>query len=321
MNVSVQRKTLQFYGLPLFLPLLCYVAIPTRNFYWDGVAFAIYIEKRLPAASLAHPNHLGYAIWSAWLYEGVQTMGISTRALFVMQAANGVLAGFCVLLLHACLRRNGVPPAIAVPAALAFAFTATWWRFATDANAYVPSIFLLLAAWALLERPRTTAMAGLAHAGAILFHQLAILFLPFALVRLRQRPREMAVYSACALLPAAAAYLAAFFAVSAQPTVRGLIEWGIYHSPDSGFSFHPLVNIALTIRGTFRLFFGGKLGDFAGGAMSWMALSAFAAASGALLFHTWRAARTGVGVSFLLSSEQETQKEQTFSTSVRPVAA
>ena len=36
----------------LFLPLAAYLAFPTRNFYWDGIAFAIDIEKGVPPESV-----------------------------------------------------------------------------------------------------------------------------------------------------------------------------------------------------------------------------------------------------------------------------
>jgi len=109
-----------------------------------------------------------------------------------------------------------------VPIALAFGFSATWWKFATDANAYVPSIFLLLCAYILLERPGTTALAGLAQAGAMLFHELAFLFLLVAFVRLRKSRRSLSVYAATAVIPVAAAYLAGYIAASDHATVTGL---------------------------------------------------------------------------------------------------
>ena len=101
---------------------------------------------------------------------------------------------------------------LALAGSLLFGFPATWWKFSTDANAYIPSILLLLCTdyiqarrlearrlearrleargWRppRLEARRSTVVAGLAHAGAMLFHELAILFLPVALFRLRKNP-------------------------------------------------------------------------------------------------------------------------------------
>ncbi|MCU1261890.1 MAG: hypothetical protein JWO80_4775 [Bryobacterales bacterium] len=283
-------------ALLLVLPLIFYFTLPTRDFYWDGVAFAINIEKQLPVASLVHPSHIAYTLCGAWLYDLTKTVGVHTRALFILQAANSVLAELCVILLYISLRLRDVPATLSVPMALAFAFSATWWKFATDANAYVPSIFLLLCAYILLEHPRTTALAGLAQAGAMLFHELAFLFLLVALVRLRRSRRSLSVYAATAMIPVAAAYLAAYIAASDHATITGLFPWITSHSPDSGFSFNPLTNAALSLRGTFRLFFGGRLRDFAGDPISKVALTVLVIATVSFLIWMWRGVRRGAKV-------------------------
>src|ERR1700741_4111519 len=74
--------------LLLALPLFVYLALPTRNFYWDGIAFATNIEKHLPASSLVYSSHPAYALCGAWMYGFSEIAGIHTRALFIMQAAN-----------------------------------------------------------------------------------------------------------------------------------------------------------------------------------------------------------------------------------------
>lgn len=275
--------------LLLALPLLFYCALPSRNFYWDGVAFAIDIEKRLPAASLASPSHLIYMLWGAWLFQLAGSAGIHTRALFVMQAANCVLGGLSVILVYQCLRLRKMPEMLSIAGALVFGFSATWWRFATDANAYVPSIFLLLCADILLENPSGAVLAGFAQAGAMLFHELALLFLPVALFRLRKTRPAMLAYAAAALIPVAAAYLAAYQAASNH---TGFFAWLTTHSPDSGFFFNPFTNLALSVRGTARLFFGGKLRDFAGDAISKAAVAGLLVAAIAFLAYARRAIRT-----------------------------
>jgi hypothetical protein len=273
------------------LPLLFYCALPTRNFYWDGVAFAITIEGRPPAASLFSPSHLLYMLWGSWLYRLAEAAGIHTRALFVMQAANGVLAGLSVILFYRCLRTWDVPAGIGAAGALALAFSAAWWRFAGDANAYVPAIFLLLCAYLLLGNPRTIVLAGLAHVGAMLFHELAIFFLPVALLSLRKDRRSLAAYTAAALVPVGATYAAAYRAASRIAPVPGFFSWVTEHSPDSGFSFNPFTNAFLSLRGTARLFFGGRVGDFMGDGISRAALLALAVATIAFLIAGWRAIR------------------------------
>ena len=66
------------------------------------------------------------------------------RVLFLMQALNGILAGLSVLLVYRILREITGSEFRSRWLALWFAFSATWWRFATDADAYIPSVFFLL---------------------------------------------------------------------------------------------------------------------------------------------------------------------------------
>jgi len=278
-------------ALPLALPLLVYLFLPTRNFYWDGVAFAIDIEKGLPAAALFHPSHLIYKLWGAWIYGACESLGLHIRALFAMQAANAIIGAGCVVLVHRRLCARGLATPESVAGALIFAFSATWWKFAADANAYVPSIFLLLCAYALLDERRPVVLAGLAHAGAMVFHELAILFLPVALYRLSADRRRAGLYAASALAPVGVAYVVAYRMAAHDPTPLGFLGWITAHAPDSGFSIQAVSDAWLSIRGSLRLFFGGKLSDFSGGAVSWIGLIALGAAAAALVVTLRRASR------------------------------
>lgn len=276
------------------LPLILYVAIPTRNFYWDGVAFAIDIEKHLPFGSLVHPSHLLYKVWGAWLFRIVEVLGIHARCLFVLQAANGVLAGLCVILLYRTLLKRNVPRNLALAGSMLFGFSATWWKFASDADAYIPSILLLLCADHLLESRRSTVAAGLAHAGAMLFHELAILFLPVALFRLRKNPKSMASYLAAAFLPVVLAYLVAYRAASTTTSsVGGFFTWITAHSSDSKFSLNLGFNLIQTALGTARLLFGGRFSDLAGDPITIGALVCLLLATLVFWINLWRAARDG----------------------------
>ena len=70
----------------LALPVAVYLLLPTRNYYWDGVAFAINVEKQLPPRDTLHPNHLIYTTANVWLYHAVLLIGLKTRALFLHSA-------------------------------------------------------------------------------------------------------------------------------------------------------------------------------------------------------------------------------------------
>lgn len=252
------HDALRLGRLWLALPLAIYLLLPTRNYYWDGVAFAINVEKQLPLRDTLHPNHLLYAAAHVWLYRAALLIGLKTRALFLMQFVNSLLAGGSVVLLYRALRRRTIPTESAIAGALAFAFAATWWKFSTDADAYIPSILLLLCANDLIETRRSVLLAGVTHAAAMLFHELAFLFLPIALFRLKE-PKKALSYAACSLGPTGIAYSLAYWAVFGRFRAAGLAGWLMAHSPDAAFSWLLLRDLGLTLTGTLRLFFGGRL--------------------------------------------------------------
>jgi hypothetical protein len=119
-------------------------------------------------------------------------------------------------------------------------------------DAYVPGVFFLVAAYAAAEKGRG-ALAGLLHAAAMLFHQLAILAAPALLLVLR---RPFPYGFAYPLVFAAYAY--AYWGRDWQPPAP-FLAWVASHSTDSAFSFDPIRGVLLSVRGTLRLFFGGKL--------------------------------------------------------------
>ncbi|HEY3740647.1 MAG TPA: hypothetical protein VGL53_12425 [Bryobacteraceae bacterium] len=274
----------------LALPFLFYCLFPTRNYYWDGLAFAIDIEKHPLSSALLYPSHLIYESFGGWLYRLSEIAGMHTRALYLMQGANCVLAGLSVFLLDKCLRLRNVPADIAVAWALVFGFSATWWRFASDANAYVPAIFLLLCAEILLESNRVTAAAVLT-ACAMLFHELAVLFLLVALIRLFPKTKTALLFLAIAVVPVALAYVIAYHAGPGGAPGNGFFAWVTWHSPDSSFSFRPLNDVIVSLRGTLRLFFGGRLAEFAGDAVSKVSVAVLAAAIAAFFVALWQAIR------------------------------
>jgi hypothetical protein len=273
----------------LLLPLAAYLLFPTRNFYWDGVSSAIEIEKNFPPSALAHPNHLIYTLCGAWPYEAFHWIGLPIRALYLMQTANCLLAGLAVMLLFRCLRIEGWSNEQGLIAAWTFGFSATWWKFATDANAYIPAIFLLLCSHLLLENPRTAWFAVLAHACAMLFHELAIFFLPVALLLLWKRKSLMLAYCAEAIAPVTVGYVWAYQEAPFPNGAPGFFTWLTSHSSDSGFSFNPIRDLVYTLRGTLRLFFGGRFPDVVRNPLSVVLFVLLAAALAGLLISVRRA--------------------------------
>jgi hypothetical protein len=246
--------------------LLVYAALPTKNYYWDGVGFAQTIEDAQRWPALLHSNHLVYNLIGDAVYRA---LGASVRALYVLQAMNALFAAVTVYLLFGVVESITKYRRATLLLTGLFAFSGTWWRFATDANAYILSVCLLTACALLLaphQRARPIAVAVL-HVCAILVHELAVLFFPAALFALWHeqpedpRQRRMArvlLYAALAGTLTIGAYIAAFVAQNGGIAPRAFWAWTTSHAEDAAFSFHPLQNAAATTRSWVQLFLTGR---------------------------------------------------------------
>jgi hypothetical protein len=250
-----------------------YLLLPTRLYFWDGVCFSLNIEApNASASSLLHPNHLiynliGYAVW-----KGLSAAGIALRVLPLLQALNALFAAATVYLVWQVLKEATHSASCSTWSTLIFAFSATWWKYATDADAYILSTFFLVLSFWFVTRPRARPFAaGLAHSAAMLLHQLALFFLPVALLGIyygcsrrqaskHQRMLAIATYAITAVIVTAVPYISAFMLWSKPPAdIRGFLKWITTYSEDLPFfSFDLLRNTQLTLRGTVRLFFGGR---------------------------------------------------------------
>src|SRR4051812_15262703 len=73
--------------------LIIYLAIPTRNYYWDGIGFAQNIEDASGLSpSLLHPNHLIYTATGYLEYHLVHLLGFQMRSLTVLRIANSAFS-------------------------------------------------------------------------------------------------------------------------------------------------------------------------------------------------------------------------------------
>jgi hypothetical protein len=244
-----------------------YAVLPTKNYYWDGVSFAQDIEQagRFGAPSfwlsLIRPNHLlydslGYVVWIA-----LHSMGLQVRAIAVLQAINMVLAAVSAHILQRTLLRLTQSIYLSTTLTLLFAFSAVFWRFATDADAYIPSVLFLVASYHVLctsskSRPL---LVGILHAGAMLIHQLAIFFFPAAAlgVYLKGGRRALLQYCAVAAGVTLPAYYAGFWLQQRSARFGPFVHWLTFHSPDVSFTFTLSKDLAITLMNYPRLFLGG----------------------------------------------------------------
>ena len=254
---------------------LIYLSFLTKNYYWDGIAFAQSIEDAPGInSSLLHPNHLIYNLLGYVFYRALNVFGINIRAVTALQMLNGALGAVCAFILFLILKRALRSIYQATALTLLFAFSATWWKFATDADSYIVSVlFLLISFYLILPGNRSRPFLGaLSFSAAMLFHQLAVLFFPVAVTGLflqsvsqdKKRFLDPLKFSLVAFAITTAAYCSSYYLITGTFDFSRFLQWTTSFSPDVSFSFDLWSNFFYTIRGHWRLFFGGRFNAIAG---------------------------------------------------------
>jgi hypothetical protein len=247
--------------------LLIYAVLPTKNYYWDGISFAQNIEQAGGLKSpdfwtnLIHPNHLIYNVIGYLAWISVRGLGFRVRALPVLQAINMAAAATCAWLVRRTLLHLTRSVYLSTTLTAVFAFSAIFWKYATDADAYIPSVLFLIAAFYVLisGSRRRPLPVGVLHVGAMLIHQLAVLFFPAAAlgVFLKGGWRDLWRYCLVAAGITLPAYFTGFWLQRHETSPAAFVRWLTGHSPDVSFSFNFPRNLATTIVSYTRLFFGG----------------------------------------------------------------
>jgi hypothetical protein len=292
------------WGLFIAIALI-YLFFPTRVYYWDGIAFAQAIED-VPGlkVSLVHPNHLIYNFAGYAFYKLLRSFGADIRAVTALQILNSLLSAACAGVLFTILQDTLRSIYFAVCLTLLFAFSATWWKFSTDANAYIPSVLFLLISFYLVlpeKKPRPLLLA-VTFFISMAFHQLAVLMFPvFALgVYLQSRPLSVkrralnVIYFAIlSMWLTGASYVYLFSMARGSFDIFAFKQWVTSYSPDAENQFHFWSNLQYTLRGHVRLFFGGRF-NLLKGLMNPLVVLLLACLSGAvlwLLFNLWKSLR------------------------------
>lgn len=262
-------------ALLFVLILAIYLCFPTKNYYWDGITFAQMIEDAPSInASLLHPNHLIYNLLGYLFYRAVHGLGVNIRAVTALQILNGLLSAICAVILFRILRRALRSLYHAIGLTLLFAFSATWWKFSTDADSYIASVLFLLITFYLIL-PGTKArpfLLGLTFSFAMAFHQLAIFFYPVAVVGLffqsasegRNRFLNPVKFTVAAFTLIGVAYCSSYYLITGRFDLPRFLKWITSFSPDANFSFNLGSNLFYTFRGHWRLLFGGRFNALAG---------------------------------------------------------
>ena len=253
-----------------------YLSFPTRVYYWDGIVFAQMIENagRL-SPSLVHPNHLIYNFAGYLFYKLLRALGVDIRALRALQILNSLLSALCARVLFAILMDTLRSRYVAICLTLLFAFSATWWRFSIDADAYVPSVLFLLISFYLVlprrkPRPLLTAFTFFI---AMAFHQLAVFIFPALALgiylqdgptTLTRRALNVVYFAVIATGLIVAAYAGLFYLASGSSDLARLIHWTDSYSPDADTHFGLWSNLRYSLRGEVRLFLGGRFNSLRG---------------------------------------------------------
>lgn len=259
-----------------------YLCFPTKNYYWDGITFAQAIEDASGLnSSLLHPNHLLYEVLGYVFYRLVRAMGVEVRAVAALQIMNSLIGTFAAYLMFLILRRSLQSLYVSFALTLLFAFSATWWRFATDADAYIPSVLFILITFYLIlpsHKPRPFLIA-LTFFISMCFHQLAVMFYPVVVLGLwlqstsldkRQRISNLVYFSVTAFIITVATYYYCFFLVTQTFGLRDFTRWLTSFNRGDGFKFDAWSNLIFTLRGFPRLFFGGRFNLIEGLISPWI---------------------------------------------------
>lgn len=90
LNPRYEGNPPRFAGLIVVIFLvLMYLTTLTSDYYWDGITFALQVEKvagmERSRSLLFHQNHLFYNALGYAAYELIRALSFSARALYVLQ--------------------------------------------------------------------------------------------------------------------------------------------------------------------------------------------------------------------------------------------
>jgi hypothetical protein len=251
--------------------LLAYLLLLTKNYYWDGIFFAQSIEdsSRLNP-QLLHPNHLIYNVVGYLFYKAARGLGLGVRAVEVLQILNCFLATLAAYVFFRILLECFKSVYLCVVLTLIFALSATWWKFATDADSYIPSVLFLLVSFRLILPGRTARpyLVAVTHALSMCFHQLAVLFFPVILLGIllqtsvepaKRRITPALKYCLTAFLITFPLFYYSFYLLTGGLAFKPFFHWLTTFSPEHGFTFNAWDNLTYTLRGHSRLFVGGRI--------------------------------------------------------------
>lgn len=179
-----KSPTLQKLGVGLILLAgfgLLYHLTRTDVHTFDALSYSHDVETK-PLLELYHPHHLLYGVVGRAAWEGAQLFGYTGRADRPIQALNALAGAVGLLLLWRVgggfTGRRWLPLGVSLLIGLCYAY----WLYAAEVEVYTFAAAFLSASLLLLTlieqkpSPRLAVLLGMAHAGAVMFHQTNALF-------------------------------------------------------------------------------------------------------------------------------------------------
>ncbi len=213
-----------------------YALTATTNFSETDDVFAFaYRAENFTLDYISDPRLMLYHMSMRVLYLGAAVISPEASALFLMRTVSLICATFALLVFFRILANQfNLRPVAAGATTVFLAVSYGYWRYAVEAEVYIPSILLLLLVFSQLlssiEEPVSTlkpvSIAAILSGIAVLFYQPSVLaaFFAFPLLLLyRTRFQALLVYLVLGGSVILAGYLAAYlFSVESPLTITGL---------------------------------------------------------------------------------------------------
>ena len=244
-----------------------YLLTMTQDYFWDGITFALQIEKVARGERgnemLFHQNHLLYNAFGYVAYRIARAASSGIRALTVLGIANVCIGSASIGVFYNIANRVTRNRYAAIVCSTALAFSATWWKLATDADAYMLSVLLILICFNNLQSERSRwYLAGLSLSGAMLIHELASLFSIAAIVAIFSNPtiqrktRFAAAMCGLAWSIAIGAYYICAAMLHGLTRPLDVIRWATSNPSLIELSSNPIPGIILTPRSNLDIVVG-----------------------------------------------------------------
>lgn len=262
-------NVLKRYAVCLFLLVVMafYFLTAANNFSETDDVFAFaYRTENFAFSHVSDPRLMLYHMINRGVYLLLNTLlspfDLTISALQSMRFISVVCAAISLLLMFRILTANlKLQPVTALLGSLFLGFSYGYWRYAAEAEVYIPAIMLCLLVFHLLHSKMVTNMPSVLCIGAvsgltILFYQPAVIPLlfafPFLLLSRAQWP-NMLVYGLTATLVVVAGYLWGYWLY--WPSPLDLSEFSAFLSQRSEEFMVPTLSLKTVILSMFRSLF------------------------------------------------------------------